>query len=454
MSYSIGPITFPFLEAHSWDARRQTQIVNVPFTRQTGFSTGAELVSYSLSGQFYADTEAEAKVLRRQLVELFNNSDIDFEYIEFDCDDEELSGWFLLDQVSVNIPPGSLGPYPFSASVRRLGNLSTHLFGTYWTSTPYTNDYALTGREWVAAPNSLGSPVNDNRPGDGGENYIIVAPSPLVSPITYQAQPTIADFYDMACRAYTIPGTVSIADALNEVASKTEIFSNDHETIRSATTTARERIIISNGLIALAYDPVPSRNETELYVYDSAVAPPSSWVQVALDVLYTTTASAFSYSAQQFRPVFEKVSRDEIIFKVILSNTDAYDQNLVTARYRIMRGSYFVDVHLKTNGTDIDTDTAILGTDALSSLTSGANYSVADVGTKGKVGYLHTETATSTISVFSLRLGYSVAINSETHFGLLLTPPALPTGTTLANLGNEFIANMRQQPVLVDPRWL
>ena len=448
MSYSIGPISFPFLEAHSWDARRQTQIVNVPFARQTGFSIGAELVSYSLSGQFYAGTEAEAKVLRRQLVELFNNSDIDFEYIQFDCDDEELSGWFLLDQVSVSIPPGTLGPYPFSASVRRLGNLSTHLFGTYWTSNPYTNDFALIGREWVAAPNSLGSPVNDDRPGEGGENQIVVAPAPLENPIVYRDQPTFADYYDLACRCYTTAGNPS--DGLNGIADMPEVFSSGHV----YSDANNDSLVVSNGLVAIAYNSSLGIATMQMIIYEPTLGIPWRTIVSSID-LFDTSLGVYRVVSQY--PIVEKLSKDEIVLQVVYSVTADYDQNSVTVRYKIRRGTYFIDVHLKTKGADIDSTSRLLTTASVASPVTATNTYVATVNSvpaMSSAGFLHTETFVGVASGTNIQLGYDVLPNSETRFAVFVLPETIPTGTTVVNMGNEFIANMRQQPVLVDPRWL
>lgn len=437
MGLSIGPIELTFLEAHNWDVRRQIEMVNVPFARQTGYTVGAELVTYQLTGAFHADTDTEAKQIRRQLNELFNNPDIDFEYIEFDLDDEELSGWFLLDSINTQIIPGVFGDYPFSCSVRRLGNIENLKIGGYWKSNELTNDYGLSAREWLAIPNGLGSGVGAVRTGEGGSNQMVT--SPTANPIVYQGDFDTSTYYDMRCRL------VDYTTILPSSSTWTDIYGKDHKFA-----TAGASYMMHNGLIGLDHSQVAGPTKIlKGLLYNNGSA---SW-QIYLTRFYLKNAAGTTYTILH-RPVIEKYNYDEIVWTVMYGDTS--DNNNFPVTFRLRRGTYFIDVEIpvRETGVDIGPNTSIeISGDPFTSSSSAANYFVG-VNTSTQMGFLYTETASPSYTSTAVKLGQTISASNVGKFAILLTSNPLPSGVTLANLGTEYIANISQQTVLVNPKWL
>ena len=155
------------------------------------------------------------------------------------------------------------------------------------------------------------------------------------------------------------------------------------------------------------------------------------------------------------RPIIEKYSYDEIIW-TILYGGPSDDRDNFPVKFRLRRGTYFIDVEIpeRETGVDIGPNTAVqTAVDPFASFSSSANYFVG-ITTDTQMGFLYTESASPSFTSTEVRLGYTIPASSVSRFAIIIVLNPLPSGVTLANLGTEYIANMTQQQVLVDPKWL
>lgn len=437
MGFSIGPISLTFLEAHSWDVRRQVEIVNVPFARQTGFTVGAELVSYQLGGAFYADTDAAAKVIRRQMNELFNNPDIDFEYIKFDLDDDELSGWFLLDSINTQIIPAVFGDYPFSASVRRLGKDASHIFGYYYKANELTNDFSLTGREWTLYETTLsvGDARFQNRVGALSITGVLTVPTNRLTPAEFTGGAAYPTAINNRIRVWDDMGSASEGDWK-------EAFGPDHIFDGSA--------IVDNNHIRYKWDL--AANLVSVFRYDSG----NGWVEAISGFSFGTDLDArvLSYAKQQLS--INYLSHEMAIITQIYSD----ETTTLAVRYKIVYGTWFMSCELVTDDQGLAGDTTLVtgnGTkDANVNNISTGNYTsirITGSGIQSSLGIFHTKTPTPSNPGSTVTLGYDVPANIHFNFGVFVIQYPLPSYLTLETLGREYLANISLHRVLVDPQW-
>ena len=174
---SIGPINVNFIQSLAWSNSAIVQDVPIPFGQSFSYKYGAAQPSYTLRSSFHALTDWDAGLIRAQLNELVGNPDIAAYYIDFDRDEDELNGWYLLRDLNTDYPPSSLGNYPFTVSATRVGETTAGL-GIYWKSDLITNYWNISALARVILPNGVNTSSADNDPLEGEDGLVYYSASP------------------------------------------------------------------------------------------------------------------------------------------------------------------------------------------------------------------------------------------------------------------------------------
>lgn len=439
---TIGPIELPNILTLKWSTRRQNEIVSIPYgPQQINTVTGVDLVEYQFTGAIFNDVVAP-KLLRRQLTELFNNNTRDFTYIEFSEDDNELTGWFLLDRFSTEIIPNTFH-YNFDMTVRRLSLDNAQMVALYaQDDEPLESDYSFAVRRWVGMPNGQGDSSHFLRTGDEGTTRV-----PIDSDVHYMPYTQTSIINDFRCRVYDTMVPVSLFD------NPTDDESGWEERYGLGNNFTGD-VIISNGLIRVGYSRSAGSFTTAgtyfIYIWSGTV-----WERACFDFIDGTVAPISNTT-----PTITYLTNDKIEF------IQWYTINNVSVFYGIKNtlsfGNYYVAKELISrsfpphalsyidgNFNTLVTTTHSVVSDNYSSLqmqaASGFNYNM---------GFLHTKTPVPTNFTGKLFLGYTVPINTRYHFAVFVLPNPPSAGTTLANIGREYLSNSTQKRVLINPKWM
>lgn len=447
MAFKVGPIELPFHEKLSWSNRRRLNMAPIPMGRDAGYTAGVEPTSYQITTNFYAATDAAAKLLRRQMHELARNPWIDFLWVEFDLDGNEHDGWYLLNDVSTDPLPAVFGDYPVQFTITRLGNPGSHFLGTYWTSAALTNGWNFPGYAVVTLPNGVGAGSGlKSREGDDCENCYIEYPS---SPVFGYSQPK-DNFYVGCCR---IRDTVTPNEADETLWQ--EIYGPEHQ--------FQGDVIFDNGLIRFKW--LAGSNKTTLETYSAAA---EAWVTVASD--YEIYAGSSVLTAG-YPPVVTRFDWDRVEWQLgYLSRLDS----TVTATFTMTRGTYFISVELKAGSGGISSSSALVTPAGVTissvvnsagsaapatglAVDNGSNYAAGLLDNDACFGFLYTVKGSGQpIAGTTTRLRQSVTVAAGgTYKGAIFAAEyPLPGTLKLSNLGLEYIGGTRQQLVLVEPAYV
>lgn len=441
MAFRIGPIELPYHENLGWSDRRRNNIVAIPMGRSTGYMAGTELTGYRIQSAFHADTDAEAKLLRRQLHELAKSQQ-NFIYMDFDLDDREHAGWFLLDEVSTEPLPAVFGDYPVSLSGQRLGGTGDFLLGTYWKDNDLTNDWSFSGTPEVALPNGAGDASLTERSGEGGSSRIILDPSDQL--IIYPL-PDISNFYGCRCRIRDTVGEASESDW-------EDVYGPGHEW--------QEHAVFDNGLIRFKWDS--STHKTSLHIWLYAI-----WAEGAQDYELFLNDGVPTQLTAEYPPIITHFDWDRVEWQLVY--TDGTEDYTVV-NFALNRGSLFLSMEIKTGANGLHANSGLRTKSGITistvynssgsasptvglPLDANSNFATGALSDGTNIGFLYTDQPAGQPpagTTTKMRQGTTVAANSIYRQALVahLTNPA----TT--NYGPRYLANVRQQLVLVNPKLL
>lgn len=453
MTITIGSILIKDYETLKWTTRRQNEIVSIPYgPQQINSVTGVELVEYQITGSIFSDSTAP-KLLRRQLTELFNNNTREFSYIEFSEDGNELTGWFLLDNFSTEIIPGTFH-YNFNMTVRRLSLDNAQMIALYaQDDTPLISDYTgLSERRWVAMPNGQGDGSHLLRTGTTGTTRV-----PINSSVHYMPYTQTSIINDFRCRIYD----TMVKGSLEFFVNSSNIFETTWEERYALGNNFEGDVVISNGLIRVVFfnpSSITSPGKYDIHIWSG-----SRWEWGCRDFTPVIREVLPTYPLAVFQPpTIIHFSNDKIEFIQWYTN----GINIFFGIKSILRyGSYFISKELVTSSDILGTSSSVTGHFAKGYTTlSGSssvitdNYSTVEfqtgTGFNFNMGILYTKIPTPLIIGLSVFLGYTVPINTRFQLGVFVLPNPPSAGTTLANIGREYLSNSTQKRVLINPKWM
>lgn len=456
MYINIGPINIPKVLSLQWTSRRINETVAIPYGSVIyNTSVGVELVEYQLSGAI-VHTTVEPKLLRQQLTELFENHTRDFVYIEFSEDSNELTGWFLLDGFSTQINPHTFH-YEFNAIVKRLSLDNSQMVALYARDDiPLVNDYNFTLRRWVAMPNGQGSTSHNLRTGTTGSARIVVN-----SPTHYMPYTQTSIINDFRCRIYD----TMVKGSLEFFVNSSNIVETGWEERYGLGSNFKGDVVLSNGLIRVVFFHAHSLSSPGNY--DIHIWSGSRWEWACRDftpTTFTTPAPLFIESLSVYDPfTITHFSNDRIEFIEWYSSAG---NTALGIKNTLHYGSYFISKELVTRSNFVISEfSALAGTFTKGYTVIGNSISVASdnyatiefqtgTGFNFKIGCLYTKIPTPTIFGLSLFYGNEVPVNTRFNLGVFAIPEPPPAGTTLANIGREYLSNSTQKRVLINPKWL
>lgn len=448
MTYSIGPITLRNLTNHTWSTGQISLTTDIQSQPQIGYIVGQEMVSYNLIGSFFADTAAEARIQRQQINDIIANPNIQQVYITFDQDDEELSGWFVIDSLETTIEAAIFNHYPFTLSVRRIqggGALTSQV----WKSNPYIHSYVNLSELWVAMPNGRGNLAYDEERvgGDGASNLIKTGFSINVGFTYDQAfSHTDDDIYLARCQIYdTITGSTTSDPTDPDETAWIERF--------GTYVNFEGDVVIGNNLIRYIWEDAFSlgKGGGKLYVWTG-----SNW-EIACDLLTISFFESPTLYTNVLKPTIEYFDFNKVIWH---ENYLAADNRNVSIRYKILRGSYTMHVSIKSDHGNI---TAFSGVSPYSGnsfvsydenlITSNYRAALATTTLTNQIkyGFFYTDAPGGGGAVGSITFGYNTSEGIWTHLGFFAVPQPIPNSVSLATLGKQYLANMNFQETIINP---
>lgn len=453
MSITIGPIVIKDVENLKWSTRRQNDIVSIPYGHQINSVTGVELVEYQFSGSIFSDTVAP-KLLRRQLTELFENSSRDFTYIEFSEDSNELTGWFLLDSFSTAIISSTFH-YSFDMTVRRLSLGNSQMIALYaQDDIPLITDYSLTPaiRRWVAMPKGQGDSSHLLRTGDEGTTRVVI--DSLVHYMPYEQTNIINDF---RCRVYDTTAKGSLEFFVNS----SNLIESGWEERYGLGNNFQGDAVISNGLIRVVF--FNPRSITSPGNYDIHIWSGSKWEWGCRDFTPVIRETTPVYNLSVFEPpTITYFSNNEIKFIQWFTNSRSI---FFGVKNTLSFGSYFVSKELVTKPDILSQFSTVSGHFTKGYTNLGSSSSVINdnyvtiqfqtgTGFNFNMGILYTRIPTPTTGGVNVFLGDTIPINTRYQLGVFLLPNPPPSGTSLANIGREYLSGSTQKRVLINPKWM
>lgn len=451
MTITIGPIVIKDYETLNWSTRRQNQIVSIPYgSQQINNVTGVELVEYQITGTIFSDTTVP-KLLRRQLTELFNNNTKEFIYIEFSEDGNELTGWFLLDNFSTEIIPSTFH-YNFNMTVRRLSLDNAQMIALYaQDDTPLVSDYSFAVRRWVAMPNGQGDSSHLLRTGTEGTTRV-----PINSSVHYMPYTQTSIINDFRCRIYD----TMVKGSLEFFVSSSNITETGWEERYALGNNFTGDVVISNGLLRVVFfnpDSITDPGKYDIHIWSG-----SRWEWGCRDFIpiFNTIPAATSSVYQP--PLITSFSNDKIDFIQWYTNS----QNIFfPVKNTLHFGNYFVSKELVTHANTLNEFSSVTNAGGKSNtlITSSSsvitdNYSTVQIQTATgfdyNLGILYTKIPTPLIVTSSVFLGYTVPINTRYYLASFVLPNPPSAGTSLANIGREYLSNSTQKRVLINPKWM
>ena len=157
---TIGGVIVEFIEAFEVSGSRRNTTVDIPYGYQLAYLSGINLPAYNIQSTFYGETEAIAKSVRARLGTLANNLEEPYVYIEFDTDQAELSGWFLIDSLNVSINGEQPGFYPFTFSAKKISGTGANTLtpAVYYDDTTTFSSTCYSPTPWISIPNEYNGP--------------------------------------------------------------------------------------------------------------------------------------------------------------------------------------------------------------------------------------------------------------------------------------------------------
>lgn len=433
MSYSIGPLQFDFLTDHRMVSSKNYSDVSVIGKKSSSYVIGYEFESYTLVGAFYNSNANTARLQRKQLNELVNNPNIDFIYINFD-QDTDLSGWFLLESLETAIDAAIFENYTFTLNVKKVLGGS---FGIYqgWKSNPFIHVYTTAEELWLSYHNDrMRYATAEYRVGYNGLNTIVRGDLSL-SPMYYQNLPVASNIYNMRCEIFdtTIQNSTT-SSAVDPVETTWQEKFGVYKSFEGD-------VVFSNGLIRYIWDDVLSGGRVYLWTGNNwqAVTNPISW--------------AFSTSPTNLtslrKPVITYFSWNKIVWNETYQ-TD--EQRNIHVRYKMLRGSYFINISIKSDHGNIlntsfltryPSNTHVSYDENITSSNYISAQSTTTLGTSVKYGLFFTDgTVSNTGTNGVINLGYATLPGVWTHLGLFAIRQPNTGNVSPAILARQFLANM------------
>lgn len=443
----LGPLRLDNIIGLNWSIRRNNSIVSIPFGVPRLESITTSLLDYEISGDIF-DNQTDPRLLRKQLQDLFSNHTWQFVYIYFSEDSNELSGWFLLDSFSTNIIPGTFY-YSFSMNVRKLSAEKGLLFGLYLNDDiPLNTTYNLTPatRRWASLANGQGGTVHNLRSGSTGSSRVVIDTN--VHYITYTS-PT--DSNDFRCRIFdTLEKRSLLAENNNDVDSNWEerFFVN-----RSF----EGDIVISNGLIRIIYSYTNVVNPVGIYYYEL-------WTGSVWERFFYEFVNITSYNSLSQPPIityFDEYKIEFIAWHYVEYPGAPYSFGVKNTLYF---GTYFIKKSLVLRAGTLPTirlqNSGWASADnVLDNNYINNNYSSLQFtsfsGVSVLIGFLFTEQPANVVSDGGQALVSTVNIpkGDRYEYGVFLIPNPPPVGSSLVNLGREFLSDSNSKKVLIDPEY-
>ena len=449
MSYSVGPINLRNLTNHTWSASQVSLNTAIQSQPETGFVTDYEMVSYNLIGAFFADTAAEARTQRKQINDIIANPNIQQVYIIFDQDDEELSGWFVIDSLETTIESAIFNHYPFTLGVRRIkeGSALTVQLGK---SNPYLFSYTNVVDGWLAMPNGRGNLLGylkEKRYGaDNGFNMIErdILDTGLYPTYNQNFSHTDSDVYKARCQIY------------DTITSNTTSDPNDPDE-----TNWIERF----GTYLNFEGDAVFRNNLLMYIWDATLGGSRLYIWNDTDFHWEIACDTFTLAFSD-TPTNLTVARKPTIEyfdwnKIIWHENWTEDENRnVSIRYKMLRGSYTLHVSIKSDHGDLQSTSGITKYSGNShssydqNLTT-SNYRVARgtsvLGNPIQYGLFYTDGSTGGGASGAITLGYTTTEKVWTRLGLFATSNPVQNGVPVSDIANQYLANMNFQESIINP---
>lgn len=454
MSYSIGPIQLRSLTNHTWSASQISLTTDIQSQPQVGFVTDQEMVSYNLIGSFFADTAVEARIQRKQINDIIANPNLQQVYITFDQDDDELSGWFVIDSLETTIDAAIFNHYSFTLGVRRLKTGSGKT-GLSWKSKPYNSAYTNTFEVWLSfPPNRFGSSKRNaiRRGADGQGNEILYdVEKGKHSFFTYdnfysfnfQSGTSSAEqVYQARCKIYDTVDSNSTSDP-------TDPDETDWIERFGTYINFEGDAVFGNNLLRYVWDG--TIDGSVVYAWTG-----SNWelICTGLSLVFSTTPTTITSS---FQPTVEYFDWNKIIWH---ENYLTDEGRNVSVRYKMLRGSWTLHVAVKSDQGNLSATTKIEkyagnSHSSYSQNLTSSNYRIAlgttVLTTPIQYGLFYTDGSVGGGSGGDIELGYTTSPGIWTRFGLFISENPLVSGELITDITNQYLANMDFQETIINP---
>lgn len=448
MTYSIGPIELRNLTNHTWSASQPSLNTDIQSQPQTGFVIGQEMVSYNLIGSFFADTAAEARVQRKQINDIIANPSIQQIYITFDQDDEELSGWFVIDSLETTIEAAIFNHFSFTLGVRRIksnGLVDTQL----WKSLSYNHSYTTAVEKWLSLPYGRGNVINDELRvgGDTANNPIKRNLTENIYEYpTYNTVQTgitaFTNFYLARCQIY---------DTVNSNTTSDPTDPDETDWIERFGTYINFEgdAVFGNNLLRYIWDDTLGGGR--LYLWTG-----SNW-EIACDSFTLAFSDTPTNLTVARKPTIEYFDWNKIIWH---ENYMEDENRNVSIRYKMLRGSYTLQVSIKSDHSTLQPTSGITRYSGNShssynqNLTS-SNYrgafNTTTLANSIQYGFFYTDGSVGGGTGGDIQLGYTTNEKVWTHLGLFAVQNPIPNSVSLASLAGQYLSNMDFQEGIINP---
>ncbi len=452
MAYIIGPVTLRFLTDHNWVSSQVFRDVSIIQKPVSAYSIGQKFEVYNLIGAFNADTAAEARIERQKINDLFNNSTIQQVYIEFSgLDEAELSGWYALDSLDTSIEAAVFENYLFTASVRRLYSSGAGI-GQVWKTQPYNSVYINTPLTWLAMPTNRGPLTGYQlRQGELGNSHVWMDVRREYMPLQYEKNvdpfaPSSTDKYDLSrCQVWDSTTQTGTNSATSDPVETTWVERyGTHYTFQGDA-------IFGNDLIRYIWSA--SANTGAFYLWTGA-----NWERTCQGLLLTLSDTP-SFPSFTHKPIVEYFDWNKIIWTMLATTVE---KRAVVVRCKIIRGSYFVSLSVKSDHGNLDQLTMVARVSgnthtAYSENLLSSNYRAAEgttaLGTAITYGLFYTQNAFTGGTGGDVPFGSDTPVNVWNNVGYFsLKNPSGISGLTVAELAKQYLANMNFKEQLVNFR--
>ncbi len=463
MTFSVGPITLRYLTQHNWSTSVTFTDVNILNSPQSSYGMGASLPSFSLAGEFNADTPTEARLQRKQINELLSNPSIQYVYIDFSSENEaELSGWYSIESLDTTIETAIFDTYPFTMTVKR-ANSSATMFQT-WKSRPHNDIFTVTSLPWVAMPENRGSFNSQVRIGRdsivtpifadtlGG---LLTAVYPNALPVAYSADfdpndplSGVNKYYTSRCYMYDTTTQSDVTTVNNDPSESTWVE-------RFGTHFNWEGdVVFGNTLIRYIWSA--AAQFPYYYLWTGA-----NWEKICVGPLVSLSVSPTTVTFET-PPIVTYFDWNKIEwYHILVSLGD--ETRTIPIKYTMLRGSYFVTISVKGDWSTVQSTSNLAKASANSFVSNDenigtSNYRSAKVTTPLATGVQYGLSyvdggATANTGSGTIRFGISKSAGEWIRLGLfLLEKPTTSGHVTPDLLSRQFLANMNFEERLVNVR--